>query len=360
MENTVPEPQVSTPIFLPLLNSIPPHLAPKFESTYVEYYNKYSAGRLATHQIPIETYRANPAAYTITYGRALYPSTGLKISTQTLSVSSPPGTITIQIFDPETTHAAKKPVYVNFHGGGWVFGGLPTDFDFCKQVAKECGAVVFDVDYRLAPEERFPTQVEDCWEALKWIHSEKAPEFNLDLNKVAIGGCSAGGHLVAVLAHLCRDHSLPLKLQLLSVPVCDLSIFNPDGSLKSNQPYPSYSEFGPSPPLPLERMSYFFKHFLGDIQKTSKYAMGGEEEWKISPIKARNWKGLADALVVTAECDVLRDEGEAYARKLEEGGNRVRVVRVKGAPHIFMQLDGILEAGREYNRVVLEALSGAF
>lgn len=112
-------------------------------------------------------------------------------------------------------------------------------------------------------------------------------------------------------------------------------------------------------------MTYFHKHFLGKLAtheglEKSKYAPEMEEEWKISPIKARNWKGLAAALVITAECDVLRDEGEAYARKLEEGGNKVRVKRFEGAPHIFMQMDGILECGREYNRVVVKALKEAF
>ncbi|KAF8851197.1 hypothetical protein BDZ45DRAFT_539841, partial [Acephala macrosclerotiorum] len=347
-------------ISLPLINSIPPHLEPKFESTYVEYYNKFSAGRLATHQVPIESYRANPGKYTTSYGRALYPSTGLTITTQICPVSSPPGSIKVQIFESENKEGdGKKLVYVNFHGGGWVFGGLPTDFDFCKRIANETGAVCFDVDYRLAPEEGFPCQVVDCWEALNWIHKEKAEEFNLNLSKVAIGGCSAGGHLSAVLAHMCRDSGLPLKFQLLSVPVCDLSMFAEDGSLKPDQPYASYNEFADCPPLPLERMSYFFKHFLQDLRfpsKAGKYGEGEEEEWKISPIKAKNWKGLADALVITAECDVLRDEGEAYARKLEEGGGKVEVVRVTGAPHIFMQLDGILEGGREYNQVVVGVL----
>lgn len=110
-------------------------------------------------------------------------------------------------------------------------------------------------------------------------------------------------------------------------------------------------------------MSYFHTHFLGPLrvpENAGAYAPGAKEEWKISPIKATNWKGLAEALVITAECDVLRDEGEAYAKRLEEGGNRVKSVRVKGAPHVFMQLDGILEGGKEYNRVVLEVLKGAF
>lgn len=112
-------------------------------------------------------------------------------------------------------------------------------------------------------------------------------------------------------------------------------------------------------------MTYFYKHFLGKFAtqeglEKSPYAPGKEEEWKISPIKAKNWKDLADALVITAECDVLRDEGEAYARKLEEGGNKVRVKRFKGAPHIFMQMDGVLECGREYNKTVVVALREAF
>ncbi|KAE8440728.1 hypothetical protein EG329_006638 [Mollisiaceae sp. DMI_Dod_QoI] len=331
MDNTMDN-TVSPTISLPLINSIPSHLAPRFEPTYVEYYNKYSAGRLATHQVPIESYRANPAQYTISYGRALVPQGALTITQQQCPVSSPPGNITVQIFEPD----AKK----------WGEGKKPV----------------------LAPEEKFPTQVEDCWEALNWIHTHKASEFNLDVSRIAIGGCSAGGHLAAILAHLCRDTSLPLKFQLLSVPVVDLSIFSPSsGSLLPTNPYPSYDEFALCPPLPLERMSYFFKHFLGSKTQNqnqiegfdSKFGKGGEEEWKVSPIKAKNWKGLADALVVTAECDVLRDEGEAYAKLLEKGGNKVRVERVKGAPHVFMQLDGILEAGRVYNRAVVEALREA-
>jgi acetyl esterase/lipase len=157
-------------ITLPLLNSIPPELISKFEPTYISYYNQYSAGRLATHQVPIEAYRADPSKYTISYGRELIPQGSLKITDQKCPVKG--GEITVRVFEPEP-HAGKvgkaRPVYINFHGGGWVFGGLATDFDFCKRVANETGAVVFDVDYRLAPEYKFPIPVDDCWEAFNWV-----------------------------------------------------------------------------------------------------------------------------------------------------------------------------------------------
>ena len=96
---------------------------------------------------------------------------------------------------------APRPVYINFHGGGWVFGGLATDVDFCKQLCHELGVVAFDVDYRLAPEFKFPIPVDDCWTAFNWIREQKAAVFSLDISRVAVGGCSAGGHLSAVIAH---------------------------------------------------------------------------------------------------------------------------------------------------------------
>ena len=161
--------QKSIIISQPLLNSIPEDLLPRFEPTYVEYYNKYSAGRLATHQVPIEAYRADPLKYTIAYGRQLIDQGDLKITDQKCPVNG--GEITIRIFEPDSKKFGDtpKPVYINFHGGGWVFGGLPTDFDFCKRVSHDVGGVVFDVDYRLAPEYKFPIPLNDCWQAFNWV-----------------------------------------------------------------------------------------------------------------------------------------------------------------------------------------------
>lgn len=182
----------------------------------------------------------------------------------------------------------KRAAYINFHGGGWVFGGLNVDHDFCKRIVHELDGelVAFDVDYRLAPENRYPTPVNDCWAAFNWvrstriahttsrqtdsstpvqIRSEKAAELSLDLDRFAVGGSSAGGHLAAVIALLCRDVNIPLRLQILTVPVCDLHrVFTPEGIFdRENCPYESYREMEFAPALPAARMAYFHRHFLG-------------------------------------------------------------------------------------------------
>jgi acetyl esterase/lipase len=159
----------SIAIYKPLLNSIPDNLIPRFEPAFVEYYNKYSAGRLATHQVPIEDFRADPARYMISYGRQLIEQGKLKITEQKCPVDG--AEITVRIFQPDTEVWGSKPrpTYVNFHGGGWVFGGLFTDNDFCKRLSHELGVVCFDVDYRLAPEHKFPIPVDDCWTAFNWV-----------------------------------------------------------------------------------------------------------------------------------------------------------------------------------------------
>jgi alpha/beta hydrolase fold len=153
----------------PLINSIPTELLPRFDPTFVEYYNKYNAGRLATHQIPIEDYRKDPLKYTISFGRQIVDQGDLVISEEQCPVSG--GSITVRIFQPNPAKVAKspRPVYINFHGGGWVFGGLATDFDFCKRVVHRLGCVAFDVDYRLSPEFKYPIPVNDCWTAFNWV-----------------------------------------------------------------------------------------------------------------------------------------------------------------------------------------------
>lgn len=160
-----------TPVLItqPLLNSIPDNLISRFEPTYVEYWNKYNVGRLATHQIPIEAYRADPLKYTIAYGREIVDKGDLKVTDQKCPVDG--GKITVRVIEPDNAKfpGSPRPVYVNFHGGGWVFGGLPTDFDFCKRLSHELGVVAFDVDYRLAPEHKFPIPVNDCWQAFNWV-----------------------------------------------------------------------------------------------------------------------------------------------------------------------------------------------
>lgn len=156
-----------------MLNSIPAELVPRFDPVYVEHWNKYNVGRFHTHQVPIEDFRADPTKYLITYGRAAGPDV-YKITEQKCPVKG--GEITIRIFEPAAATVPdglpkKRGAYVNMHGGGWVFGGLPADHDFCKRVVHdlEGDVVAFDVDYRLAPEFKYPTAIEDCWAALNWV-----------------------------------------------------------------------------------------------------------------------------------------------------------------------------------------------
>ncbi len=155
-------------IVQPLVNSIPESLLPRFDPQYVDLYNKHNAGRLNTHQIPIEEYRADPSKYIISYGRQTVDPENLRITEQKCPVNN--GEIAIRICEPEPSSGAKpRPVYMNFHGGGWVFGDLETGFNFCKRMALELDCVTFDVDYRLAPEFPFPIPVEDGWAAFTWV-----------------------------------------------------------------------------------------------------------------------------------------------------------------------------------------------
>ncbi|KAJ5919245.1 hypothetical protein N7466_010188 [Penicillium verhagenii] len=348
-------------VYQPLHNSIPPELINRYDPAYVEHYNKYNAGRLHTHEVPIEEFRKNPARYLIAYGRARGPDV-YRITEQKCPVKG--AEITIRIFEPapkkdNQNEQKKRAAYINFHGGGWVFGNLSADHDFCKTLVDglDGNLVAFDVDYRLAPEHPFPIPVEDCWAAFNWIRTEKAAEFNLDLTKFSVGGVSAGGHLAAVIAHLCRNEGIPLGLQVLTVPVCDLhQVFTPEGVFdRENCPYESYREMEFAPALPAARMAYFHRHFLGVPRSPPS-----EDDWKISPMLASNFEGLAPALVSTAELDPLRDEGEVYAAKLEAAGVRVEVKRYLGAPHLLPILDGILEGGRQYNAAVIAALRREF
>lgn len=188
-----------------------------------------------------------------------------------------------------------------------------------------------------------------------------------------MGGASAGGNLAAVLAHFCRNAGIPLRLQVLTVPICDLhSTFTAEGQLdRAGSPYGSYREMEFTAALPAARMAYFHRHYLGvprpapseDVSISLSYLWIEElnlthplEDWKISPILAPNFSNLAPALVSTAELDPLCNEGELYASKLKSAGNRVVINRFRGVPHTFAVLDGILDSGCEYNNLVFAAM----
>lgn len=162
-------------IIQPLHNSIPLELLPRYDPVYVSYYNSFNAGRLNSHEVPIEEFRKNPRRYTTTYGRSSGPDI-FRITEQECPVTG--GGIKIRIFEPAPKvnsqgQLKKRAAYINFHGGGWVFGGLDVDHDFCKRIVHglDGDLVAFDVDYRLAPEHPHPIPVEDCWTAFNWVRA---------------------------------------------------------------------------------------------------------------------------------------------------------------------------------------------
>ncbi len=171
MAQTTPAVDISQPP----INSIPDSLLPRFDPQFVELYNKYNVGRLNSHQLPLKDYRADPSKYIISYGRQNINPAGLRITEQKCPVEN--GEISVRICEPQAGLSSKesdevkpRPVYMNFHGGGWVFGDLDTGFNFCKRVAIELDCVTFDVDYRLAPENPFPIPIDDSWAALNWVY----------------------------------------------------------------------------------------------------------------------------------------------------------------------------------------------
>ena len=244
-----------------------------------------------------------------------------------LSIPGPGGDIPLRIYSSE--RGGIPPALVYFHGGGFVFGNLDSHDAVCRALAKESGAVVIAVDYRLAPENKFPAAVDDAHAATVWVEAN-AERLGIDARRIAVGGDSAGGNLATVVAMRCRDAGGPaLAMQLLIYPVTDTSSFETG----------SHREFGEAYFLTRAGMEWFTGHYLASADQ-KRYP-------EVSPLLAPNLGGLPPALVITAEFDPLRDEGEAYARRLEEAGVPVTVTRYPGMIHGFVSMRGVIAGGRQ-------------
>ncbi|MBF6558912.1 MAG: alpha/beta hydrolase [Candidatus Binataceae bacterium] len=241
-------------------------------------------------------------------------------------ISGPTGEIPVRIYTP--AGAAPKGALVYFHGGGWVIGDIATHDDLCRSLAKGGGCVVVSVDYRLAPEHKFPAAPDDCYAATKWV-AANAAALGVDAQRIAVGGDSAGGNLAAVVAQMARDKGGPaIAFQLLYYPATDWS--------KESASQREFTQDGYI--LSRGDMVWFYDHYMvSDKDRTNPY---------FSPACAKSLAGLPPALVLTASIDPLRDEGEAYAEALKRAGVAVKAERYDGVCHGFLMMAGKLDAAK--------------
>ncbi|MEV0383517.1 alpha/beta hydrolase [Nonomuraea sp. NPDC050643] len=230
------------------------------------------------------------------------------------------------------------PVVVYFHGGGWVFGSVRRNDAAGRDLAIRTGAVVVSVDYRLAPEHPFPAAADDAWSVVRDIFAR--PAFYQSNGHVAVVGDSAGGNLAAVAAWQARDAGLRLAHQVLVYPVLDVAMDTP-----------SYAEFAKGFGLDAAEMEWFARQYAGGADP---------DDPRLSPLRLPDVSGLAPATVLTAEYDVLRDEGERYARRLAEAGVPAETRRFDGAVHSFFVLPGLFDQAVEAREYVAERLRGSW
>lgn len=229
------------------------------------------------------------------------------------------------------------PVVVFLHGGGWVLCGLDTHDQTCRALTREAGAVTVSVDYRLAPDARFPAAAEDAYAAACWA-ADNAADLGGDPSRLAVAGDSAGGNLAAATALMARDRGGPaLAFQLLVYPVLD-----------HRRDTPSYRENAQGFFLTGDHMRWFWEQYLGP---------GGDGGHPYaSPLLADDLAGLPPAHIVTAECDPLRDEGEAYCRRLRAAGVAADLRRYDGMFHGFFGMGDLLDGARRAQGAAFAAL----
>lgn len=229
---------------------------------------------------------------------------------------------------PSPSQAARRPLVVFFHGGGWVWGNVRSYDPFCAELALRVDAVVVSVDYRLAPEHRMPTAAEDCYAATVWL-GEHADEVGADSSRLAVCGDSAGGNLAAVVALLARDRGGPaIAHQVLIYPATD-------GTMSS----PSLEERARGPLLTLGMVRAFRANYLGPD--------GDDRDVRISPLLADDLGRLPPALIQSAQLDPLRDDASRYAAALAAAGTAVRYTDYAGAPHGYISVPGAVRGARQ-------------
>ena len=260
----------------------------------------------------------------------------LPVDIEDLTVDDgPSGQVALRIMRPQHAPAA-LPVIVYIHGAGWVFGSMQTHDRLMRELAVGAEAVVVFPEYRLSPEAKYPTAIEECYSVVKWV-AEHGRELGMDPERLAVAGDSVGGNMTAAVTLLSRERGGPdIRLQLLFYPVTDASFDTA-----------SYQQFAEGYHLRRDAMMWFWDQYTTNP--------GERNEITASPLRAstEQLRGLPPALVITAEADALRDEGEAYANKLREAGVRVTAVRFQGTIHDFVMLNALANTAAARGAIAL-------
>lgn len=248
--------------------------------------------------------------------------------------------LTARLYAPSLAGDGVLPALLYFHGGGFVVGSVVTHDILCRQLSTLSRCAVVSLDYRLAPEFKFPTAANDAWDALAWLaaHGDK---LGLDASRLAVGGDSAGGTLAAVCAVLARDAGLPLALQLLFYPGCI-----------AHQDTASHHDFGHGLVLETAQITWFFDLYVRSV--------ADRDDWRFSPLNAPDVEGVAPAWVGLAELDPLIDEGVMYADKLRAAGVAVDLEIYRGVTHEFIKMGRVIAQAQQAHSDAARALRSAF
>jgi acetyl esterase len=255
-------------------------------------------------------------------------------------IPGPAREIRLRLYWPQA--AVSVPAVVYYHGGGHVIGSLDTHDFVARNLCGGTGALVASVDYRMGPEHKFPAAVDDAFAALQWVHAN-AESLGADPGRIGVHGDSAGGNLAAVVALLARDAGSPrLRLQSLVYPVTDYTM--------SGDSYERYATgYGI---LTRNAMAWFRNHYLRGLEDA--------KDWRASPINAADLAGVAPAIVITAECDVLHDDGERYSEALRRAGVPVEYKEYPGMIHAFFGMVPAVDNAMNAQRLVWDAFKRAF
>lgn len=292
-----------------------------------------------TRQLPLHALTAQQARAVYAIGSSmldLHPHALARVEDLQIPVRDG-ATVNARLYAPS---AETLPVLLYFHGGGFTIGSVATHDSLCRHLSHLAQCAVVSVDYRLAPEHKFPTAAHDACDALDWLSKEGAA-LRLDASRIAVGGDSAGGTLGIVAAIHARDIGLPVRLQLLFYPGC-----------AAHQDTPSHKTFAEGFVLEESHITFFFNHYVNSRPE--------RDDWRFAPLNAPDVDGLAPAWIGLAECDPLVDEGIMYADKLRAAGVTVELEIYRGVVHEFIRMGRVLPEALQAHNDAARALRHAF